>query len=91
MSQSQWFDFEPEPQTTGDGSGDPDKQILTIATDDGEELAVIVHRTCHGGFPIDGPTANHKRALAEHIVTTLNTYNQPLPQYANFLQEADPA
>lgn len=76
-----WFDFEPEPDGTGDGSGDPDKHILTIAYPDGEELAVIVHRTCDSDFPIDGPVARHKRALARHIVYALDTYDPPLPQF----------
>lgn len=70
-----WFDFEPEPEGTGDGSGDPDKHILTIVADpggDNDEVAVIVHRTCDGRFPIDGPLAESKRQTAEALVEVLN-------------------
>jgi hypothetical protein len=72
-----WLDFEPEPDTTGDGSGDPDKFILTIAAGLGtimwpDELAVIVHRTCGGKYPLDGVVANEKRRTAQMIVDALN-------------------
>lgn len=77
-----WLDFEPEPDTTGDGEGDPNKHILTIADGLGtndwpEEIAVIVHRTCpdENGvhkFPIDGELANQKRRNAQVIVDALN-------------------
>src|SRR4051794_23896356 len=72
-----WLDFEPEPDGTGDGSGDPDKHILTIAIGLGtiswpEEIAVIVHRTCDGKYPIDGDLANRKRRHAQIIVAALN-------------------
>lgn len=72
-----WLDFEPEPDTTGDGSGDPDKYILTIADGLGtehwpEEVAVIVHRTCDGRYPIDGDLANQKRHNAQVICDALN-------------------
>lgn len=72
-----WLDFEPEPDTTGDGSGDPDKYILTIASGLGtvywpEEIAVIVHRTCGGKYPLDGDVANRKRNNAQVICDALN-------------------
>lgn len=70
-----WLDFEPEPDGTGDGSGDPDKHILTIVLDPGgnnEEIAVIVHRTCDGTYPINGALANRKRRIAQVIVEALN-------------------
>lgn len=72
-----WLDFEPEPDITGDGSGDPDKWILTIAdglgtSDWPEEVAVIVHRTCDGKYPIDGDLANKKRRNAQAICDALN-------------------
>lgn len=79
-----WFDFEPEPEVTGDGSGDPDKHILTIVNypgEDNDEIAVIVHRTCDGKYPIDGVLADRKRRIAEVIVAALNAQ----PHYADQL------
>lgn len=70
-----WFDFESEPEMAGDGSGDPDKHYLTIVLnpgEDNEEIAVVVHRTCGGKYPIDGPLANRKRRVAKVIVDALN-------------------
>lgn len=72
-----WLDFEPEPDTTGDGSGDPDKHILTIADGFGtdtwpEEIAVIVHRTVGGKYPLDGIVAQRKRHNAQVICDALN-------------------
>lgn len=72
-----WFDFEPEPEVTGDGAGDPDKYILTIVAwpgEDNEEIAVVVHRTCNGKYPLDGPLANEKRQQAQRIVDLLNEH-----------------
>lgn len=79
-----WLDFEPEPDTTGDGSGDPDKHILTIAdglntTSWPEEICVIVHRTCDGRFPLDGRVAARKRRLAQWVSDALNAYQQTHP------------
>lgn len=65
-----WTDFEPETEMTGDGSGDPDKYILTI-WHYGEEYATIVHRTCNGLYPLDGDIANEKRARAGMIVNSI--------------------
>lgn len=65
-----WTDFEPEPEMTGDGSGDPDKHYLTIY-EYGEELATIIHRASPA-FPIDGPEADRKRENAERIVHALS-------------------
>lgn len=72
-----WYDFESEPDLTGDGSGDPDTYYLTIATvypdgSMGDEWAVICHRICNGRFPIDGDLANKKRENAQFIVDALN-------------------
>lgn len=73
-----WLDFEPEPDMTGDGEGDPEKFILTIASGLGancwraEEIAVIVHRTVGGKYPLDGPEAERKRHNAQVIVDALN-------------------
>lgn len=71
-----WTDFQPETETTGDGSGDPDKYILTI-TEDGEEYAVIVHRTCGGRYPLDGELAESKRSRAQRTVELLNAVATP--------------
>lgn len=67
-----WNDFEREPEITGDGSGDPDTWYLTIRDEDGEEIAVICHRTVDGKYPIDGDVANRKRHNAQVIVDALN-------------------
>lgn len=68
MDKYQWFDF------TRDESTDaiPDKYILTIADADGEEIAVIVHRTLDDTFPLDGRLAEKKRQDATLIVRALN-------------------
>lgn len=74
MSNYGWLDFEPEPDGTGDGSGDPDKHILTIVEDPGgsnDEVAIIVHRVS-ADYPIDGALAEQKRLVAQHIVDLLN-------------------
>lgn len=68
-----WIDFEPETDTTGDGSGDLDKYILTITNDAGDEVAVIVHRTCGGKYPLDGEVADRKRHNAKLIVQTMRS------------------
>ena len=67
-----WRDFESEPELTGDGSGDPDAWYLTICDEDGEEIAVIAHRTVGNKYPIDGDLANKKRRNAQVIVDALN-------------------
>ena len=78
-----WLDFEPEPDMTGDGEGDPNKHYLTIGVWDrgafDEELAVIVHRTCpdeagREKFPLDHSIVDAKRDIAKRIVHLLNTY-----------------
>lgn len=67
-----WVGWEAEPEMTGDGSGDPDKHFLTICYPDGEECALIVHRTGGGKFPLDGDAAAQKLNRAQHIVDALN-------------------
>ena len=65
-----WSDFEPD-----EGDEIPGKFILTIGTNGDygiEEVAVIVHRTCNGRYPIDGELANKKREDARFIVDALN-------------------
>ena len=59
-------DFEP---------GRPDTYFLTICNPDGEEIAVIVHRTVDGQFPLDGELAKIKEREAQHIVDALNAAN----------------
>lgn len=69
-----WSDFEPEPDLTGDGSGDPNKHYLTVwygKDDNFDEMFLMVHRASDT-FPIDGMLANHKRRLAEWLVDHLN-------------------
>lgn len=63
-----WADF------TEDESTDaiPDKFILTITDEDGEEFATIVRRTVDGEYPLDGGLASQKRANAQRIVNALN-------------------
>ncbi len=56
-------DFEP---------GRPDTYFLTICHPDGEEYAVIIHRTVGGQFPLDGGVAKRKEANAQAIVDALN-------------------
>jgi hypothetical protein len=75
-----WFDFEPETVLSGDGSGDPQTYYLTIADPDGEEIAVICHRTSPD-HPIDGQLANLKRLNAQWIVDTLNSTDLPQPEW----------
>ncbi|GIL25489.1 hypothetical protein [Actinocatenispora comari] len=50
----------------------PDKYPLTINSPDGEELAVDVHRTCGGRYPLGGPTAEYNRHHAAMIRDALN-------------------
>lgn len=91
-----WTDFEPEPEVTGDGSGDPDKHILSIVNypgEDNEEICVIVHRTCPDAkgvhkFPLDGVLANRKRRVAQVIVDALNA-NHHGETFADQLQWTD--
>lgn len=67
------FDFvewERETDLTGDGSGDPNKYIITIR-DEEEEVAVIVHRASEL-YPLDGDLANRKLVRAERVVKVLN-------------------
>lgn len=64
----EWRDFEEDDST----DEIQDKFILAIVDEDGEEVAVIVHRTCDGRHPLDGPVAERKRQNAERIVNALN-------------------
>lgn len=72
MSGYGWQDFELDEST----DQIPDKYVLTIVDPDGEEMAVIVHRTVDGRFPLDGSVAKGKRRNAQLIVDALNKLNR---------------
>ena len=61
-----WSDFEEDIST----DAIPDKYIITI-TQDGEEIATIVHRTCGGVYPLNGEVAKKKEYIAHRIVRAL--------------------
>lgn len=69
-----WTDFEAETDL-----GNPDDRegvyYLTIR-DEGEELAILVHRTCGGRNPLDGKFAERRRRDAQRIVDALNATDQ---------------
>lgn len=52
--------------------GREDTYFLTICFPDGEEMAVIIHRTVGGEYPLDGPVAKRKEEDAQRIVDALN-------------------
>lgn len=79
--QYDWVGWEVEPEMTGDGSGDPDKNFITIRDPGGEEYALIVHRTVGGKYPLDGDLANEGVARAEHIVAALNGQPERTARY----------
>lgn len=68
-------------QTEVENENDDDRKdvwYLTI-TDGGEEMAVIIHRTCPQPdgthkYPIDGPLADEKYRQCQTIVAALNAY-----------------
>lgn len=70
--QYDWVGWEAEPETTGDGSGDPEKHFITIWDPEGEEYALIAHRTVGGKYPLDGDVASRKIDDANAIVAALN-------------------
>lgn len=72
-----WVGWEAEPETTNDGSGDPEKHFLTVRDPEGEEYALIVHRTVGGKYPLDGDLAQEKIAKAKNIVAALNAEAGP--------------
>lgn len=67
-----WTGWECDTDMSGDGSGDPDRYLLTVRDPEGEEYAHIVHRTNGGTYPIDGPMAREKEGRAQRIVDALN-------------------
>lgn len=64
-----WIGWESEEEME---PGRPDTYFLTICHPDGEEYAVIFHRTFGGQFPLDGDLAKRKEADAQRIVDALN-------------------
>ena len=79
MSSYDWTGWESEEEPT-DGPARQDTHFITIR-EDGEELAVIIHRTCGGQFPLDGELAKSKEAAADRIVAGLRGEAAP-PQPA---------
>lgn len=69
-----WVGWEAEPETTGDGSGDPEKYFITIRDPLGEEFALIAHRVCGGSYPLDSDLAKEKVSRARLIVAALNAF-----------------
>jgi len=69
MSGFDWTGWESEEEAT-DGPARPDTHFITIR-EDGEEIAIIVHRTCDGEFPLDGEEAKSKEVMADRIVAAL--------------------
>lgn len=60
-----WFDWEESVDVA-------EMYYLTIVDSEGEEYALIAHRTCNGKFPLDGELAESKRERAQFIVDALN-------------------
>lgn len=58
----------------------PDKYVGTLGVwEDGhfhEELAVVVHRTADGAWPLDGPEARDKEADLADLAAILNLANE---------------
>jgi hypothetical protein len=67
----QWLGWEPETDL-GNPDDRQDVYFLTIADADGDEQAIIVHRTCDGRYPLDSETAWRKEERAARIVAALN-------------------
>ena len=63
-------------ETENENDDDREGVYYLTITDDGEEMAVIVHRLVGGKFPLDGDVANGKVADAERIVAALNAYKE---------------
>jgi hypothetical protein len=66
-----WIGWESEADLGNDDDRD-DVYYITIINPEGDEYAIIVHRTCDGKYPLDGPGAQSKVRRAEHIVAALN-------------------
>ena len=66
-----WNDWQSEEEELGT-DGRVGVYWIEISDPNGEEYAVIVHRTVHGQFPLDGPVAKEKEERAQKIVDALN-------------------
>lgn len=92
MSSYDWTGWESEEEAT-DGPARPDTHFITIR-EDGEEIAVIIHRTCGGQFPLDGELAKSKEAMADRIVAGLRGEagpQQPAPDKHRIVLEFEDA
>lgn len=63
-----YTDWEPE---TNYPDGRPDVYFISIVDHYGDEVAVIIHRTCDGLYPLDGPVARSKMERAQKIANAL--------------------
>lgn len=72
VAQYGYTDWQSEAQATPDGR--KDVHYIEIHDPDGEEVAVIVHRTEGGEFPLDGPAAVAKMVRAEKVIGVLNSW-----------------
>jgi hypothetical protein len=69
-----WTGWEAETELGNDD--DREGVFYLTIRDDEEEMAIIVHRTRDGRFPIDGPVAKIKEGQAQLIVDALNGWTQ---------------
>lgn len=67
-----YTDWQREAEVAADGR--KDVHYIEILDPDGEELAVIVHRTEGGEYPLEGPVAVAKMMRAEKMVGVLNSW-----------------
>jgi hypothetical protein len=67
-----WTDWQSEEEELG-SDGRKGVYWIEIFDPQGEEYAVIVHRTVGGLFPLDGSVAKEKEARAQQIVDALNS------------------
>lgn len=72
VAQYGYTDWQSEAGTTPDGR--KDMHYIEILDPDGEEVAVIVHRTEGGEYPLEGPVAVAKMMRAEKMVGVLNSW-----------------
>lgn len=71
MARYGWTDWQSEEGELGP-EGRKGVYWIEIVDPEGNEYAVIVHRTVDGQFPLDGPVAKEKEARAQQIVDALN-------------------
>lgn len=72
VAQYGYTDWQSEAEVTADGR--KDVHYIEILNPDGEEAAIIVHRTEGGEFPLDGPAAAAKMVRAEKMIGALNSW-----------------